>query len=497
MFKQKHKVVAKKMEGMMTAQEFKEYKCKYHHPDPQPITEYPVIVEAWAKEKKKYSRNIILSKHLTRPEDSKPVKSSHQKLIGNGNMLVIGGSGTGKTRSVILPNILQMNGSYVINDSTGDLLFTTGRLLKKHGYDIKVLDFTDAEHSNHYNPLYYIRTEQEVDLLIETIIFNTSMEHKSENDFWEQSERKLLSAVINYVVEGYTVGRTFSDVIDMLSLENPQDASKFNDIFKDLPEESSARKCFTEFNTIAQSTRHSIFISALCRLQIFIAPHINKITSSDDIEINSINEKKTAIFVIQGQDPTSSVITTMLYSQIRMNIYQKCEKNRKENDLAKYNPIPVFFMMDDLCHYCSMIPIELHHLSIVRMYGIHVLLTIDSISQLQKLYPDDWRYIIGNCSNIIYLGSYEINTIDFISKLTGQVVKKRKKNNHDEYVSLNILSTEQLCRLPEDMCIVYMQNFKPLLDQKYNLKEHPYYAQTADDDKNNAFNYKTELKEDQ
>lgn len=442
--------------------------------------------------------SMILSNNFYRPINSR-------KLIGNNNVLVVGGAGSGKSRFVIKPNVLQMNASYVITDPSGEMIYSLGDSLKKNGYKIKIFNISDMQHSNCYNPLHYIRDEAGVNMLIDCFIKNTTKDGAKGDEFFTNAERILYSACIFYLTEHCQdeSRKNFGSIINMINSSavdenNPNAKSPLDKLFDGLPKDSLAWKSYKSFKQAAGKTLKSIIISCVTRLQPFLTPQVANLTKYDNLELEKIGDEKTALFIITPQaDRTYAFLASMLYSQLFETLYNKGENQKKAGGSEQMH-IPVRCLMDEFANIGE-VPEFPSKLSTMRKYNISATVILQDISQIEAMYKDEWKTLVGNCSSIVFLGSQEPNTLKYFSEMLGKTTVKNKGRGNSmgkqKSASQNITNTardlrsaDELGRMAPDMCIVFTQNKRPVLDQKYNYERHPRYHLTAD--YNNEFGFK-------
>jgi len=484
--------------GFATKKELEEYNENYFTPDPPPITENLPVSYNPETDKDKYSQNMISSYHFTRPINSRA-------LIGNNNVMIVGGAGTGKSRFVIKPNMLQMNASYVITDPSGEMIRSLGRVLLNHGYKIKVFNISDMLHSNCYNPLKYIRSDVGVDMVIDCLINNTNGTNKGGDDFWEKAEKLLYSACIHYLVDFCQDDskKNFSGVMSLINAsqvdENNANAkSAVDELFEGLPQDSLAYKNYRAFKQAAGKTLKSIIISCVTRLRPFLTPTVANLTRKDDLEIEKIGDEKTALFIITPQaDRTFSFLSAMLYSQLFETLYFIGEQKGAATGDEQLT-IPVRCMMDEFANIGT-VPEFPEKLSTMRKYNISATIVLQDLSQIEAMYEKEWKTVTANCSTWIFLGTQEQNTLKYFSEQLGTttiVTKNRNKNKGSSGGSFGdqkreVMTAEELGRLPADECIVFTQNRRPVRDKKYKYETHPYYKQTGDYNDEFNFKYKT------
>lgn len=485
--------------GFMAQKELKEYADKYIQQDPEPI-EFSTVEDDLNAESSKYSQNIIMSSSFCRPNNSRD-------LIGNNNVLVVGGAGTGKSRFVIKPNILQMNSSYVVTDPSGEMITSLGSTLRDHGYKIKIFNIADMTHSNCYNPIRYVRDEAGVNMVIDCLINNTTKgSGGGDNQFFVDAEKLLYSACIYYLIDYCHVDsrKNFSSIMNMINSsnvneQNPQAKSPLDLLFDKLPTNSLAFKYYKAFKQAAGKTLKSIIISCVTRLQPFMTPQVVNLTKVDTLDLGKLGDEKTALFIITPQaDRTYSFLASMLYSQLFETLYHKGEQ-QKANGLSEEMNIPVRCLMDEFANIGE-VPEFPSKLSTMRKYNISATIVLQDIAQIEAMYKDNWRTLVGNCSSIIFLGTQEPNTLKYFSDLLGKKTIKSKSrgvskggkggsNKNFQNIGREVMTPDELGRMPADECIVYTQNMRPVRDKKYHYEKHPYYQYTADANNDYVFKY--------
>lgn len=486
--------------GFMSQKEMKEYSEKYIEKDPEPILDNLPITFDWKEDIDRYSRNIIMSNRFCRPINSRA-------LIGNNNVLIVGGAGTGKSRYYIKPNVLQMNSSYVITDPSGEMIYSTGKTLKEHGYKIKIFNISDMAHSNCYNPLKYIRDEAGVNMLIECLINNTTKgEGGGDNQFFVDAEKLLYSACIFYLLDFCQdeSKKNFAGVMNMINSSSVNEAdpnakSPLDMLFDKLPHNSLAWKYYKAFKQAAGKTLKSIIISCVTRLQPFMTPQVVNLTKIDNIELDKIGNEKTALFIITPQaDRTYSFLASMLYSQLFETLYYIGEQ-QKASGKSEEMKIPVRCLMDEFANIGE-VPEFPSKLATMRKYNISASIVLQDIAQIEAMYADNWKTLVGNCSTIIFLGTQEPNTLKYFSEMLGKMTIQTKSrgmshgtkngsNKNFQSTGREVMTPDELGRMPSDECIVFTQNMRPVRDKKYIYQNHPYYSQTADADEINGFQY--------
>lgn len=486
--------------GFMEKKDMEAYAKQYIAQDPPPIkTGLPVAFDP-EHDQEMYSQNIIMSQNFCRPINSR-------KLIGNTNVLVVGAAGTGKSRFVIKPNLLQMNSSYVITDPSGEMIYSVGGVLRDHGYKIKIFNISDMQHSNCYNPLAYIRDEAGVKMLIECLINNTTKgEGGGDNQFFVDAEQLLYSACIFYLIDFChdESQKNFAGVMTLINKSsvnemNPNEKSELDQIFDELPQSSLAWKYYKAFKQAAGKTLKSIIISCVTRLQPFLIPQVVNLTRVDTLELEKMGNEKTALFIITPQaDRAYSFLASILYSQLFETLYHVGEQQKAEGK-SEMLKIPVRCMMDEFANIGE-VPAFPSRLATMRKYNISATVVLQNISQIEAMYEDDWKTLVGNCSTIIFLGSQEPEVLKYFSEMLGKMTirvrsegvttgGKSGANQNYQSTAREVLTAEEMGRLPSQECIVFTQHMRPVRDKKYKYENHPYYDQTADKDDKLGFKY--------
>ena len=438
---------------------------------------------------KTYSENKILSQNVRIGLDGK----KHRRNL---NTLVIGGSGAGKTRFYAKPNILQCNTSFVCLDPKGELLRDTGNLLEKEGYVIRVIDLIDMSKSHGYNPFAYIQDDKDVLKLITNLIRNTTPKGAQSNDpFWEKSETALLEALCLYLInEAPDEDQNFSMVMEMIVAAEPKEDDEdyispldqlFIELENDKPE-SLALKQYKIYKQAAGKTAKSILISVGVRLAAFNLESIASLTHYDELELEKMGERKTALFaVIPDNDSTFNFLIGMLYTQLFQMLYYSA-------DIIHHGelPIPVHFMMDEFANVA--LPDEFDKLlATMRSRQIFVSIIIQNLAQIKALYKDAWESIVGNCDELYYLGGNEQSTHKFMSEYLGKETldtntygksSGRNGNYSTNYqqAGRELLTADEVRLLDNDYALLFIRGELPILDKKYNILKHPNVAYTKD-----------------
>lgn len=488
--------------GFMKKAQKEEYDQLFYKPDPPPITNYELQNpkgKPWEEISCWYSENMINSQNFTRPMNART-------LTGNNNVLIVGGAGSGKSRFVIKPNVLNMNASYIITDPSGEMIASLGKVLSNNGYKIKIFNISNKRYSNTYNPIKYIKKEEDVNILIQCLIDNTTKgEGGGDNQFFVDAEKLLYSACIFYLVDFCRdeSKKNFAGVMDMIISSNVDEKnadakSPLDKLFDTLPKSSLANKYYRAFKQAAGKTLKSIIISCVTRLQPFLIPQIISLTKTDELELEKIGEERTALFIITPQaDRTYSFLASILYSQLFMTLYDVAEK-RKAMMGDERLPIPVRCMMDEFANIGT-VPAFDEKLATMRKYNISATVVLQNLSQIEAMYDDKWKTIVGNCSTIIFLGSPEKENLEYFSEMLGEETIRTKSTSVNDgkggssksyqYTNRKVMTPDEIGVMPSDECITFTQGYRPVRDKKYKYEKHPYYPQTGDADDDNLFSY--------
>lgn len=435
-------------------------------------------------------KNMIFSKEVYMSMDIR-------KTYRNNNVMIFGGSGTGKSRFFAKPNIYQANCSFVITDPSGELLESTGSYLQREGYEVRVFNLAMMEHSNCYNPFKYIRDDQGVLTMINALIKNTTPKGSSSNDpFWEKAETALLQALCFFLVsECNEEDRNFSNVMKLLRCaevkEGQEDYDSTLDIlFKDLKEknpEHIAVRQYAVFKQAAGKTAQSILVSCSVRLAVFNMEVINKLTGTDDIDLSTIGDKKTALFCITPTaDTTFNFLVSLLYTQLFETLYHRAETECK----GKRLPVHVRFILDEFANIAGIPEFE-QKLATMRKFEISCAIIYQAMSQAKTQYKDEWETLIGNCDSFLFLGGSDATTLEYISKKLGKETI-RSVNNSRSYgkqgsysISHNktareLMTPDELSIMDNNNCILFIRGENPFFCTKYPLEKHPAYKYTGD-----------------
>lgn len=438
---------------------------------------------------KDYSSNKILSQNVRIGLDGR----RHRRNL---NTLVIGGSGAGKTRFFGNPNLMQCNTSFVVLDPKGEQLRDVGNLLEKEGYVIKVVDLINMNRSHCYNPFRYIKDDKDVLKLITNLIRNTTPKGSQTNDpFWEKSETALLEALCLYLLhEAPEEEQNFTMVMEMIAAaevkeDDEEYQSPLDELFERLEirnPNSLALKQYKIYKQAAGKTAKSILISVGVRLSAFNLESIASLTATDELELDLVGERKTAIFaVIPDNDSTFNFLIGMLYTQLFQMLYYQA-------DIVHGGalPVPVHFLMDEFANVA--LPDEFDKLlSTMRSRLIFVSIIIQNLAQIKGLYKDSWESIVGNCDTLYYLGGNEQSTHKFMSEYLGKETldtntygksSGRSGNYSTNYqqAGRELLTPDEVRLLDNDYGLLFIRGERPVFDKKYDILKHPRINETTD-----------------
>lgn len=438
---------------------------------------------------KDYFSNKVFSQNVRMGLDGK----KHRRNL---NTVVIGGSGAGKTRFYAKPNIMQCNTSFVVLDPKGEIIRSVGHLLEDNGYVIKVIDLIDMSKSLGYNPFHYIQSDKDVLKLITNLIRNTTPKGSSPNDpFWEKSETALLEALMLYLYHYAPEDeQNFTMVMEMLNYaevkEDEEDyESPLDELFKRLEmidSNSLALKQYKIYKQAAGKTAKSILISVGVRLAAFNLEELASLTKYDEIELEQIGERKTALFaIIPDNDSTFNFVVGMLYTQLFQMLYYQADYVH-----GGELPVPVHFLMDEFANVA--LPDEFDKLlSTMRSRQIFVSIILQNLAQIKALYKDSWESILGNCDETYYLGGNEQSTHKYISELLGKETldtntygksEGRSGNYSTNYqqTGRELLTADEVRLLNNNYGLLFIKGERPVKDKKYDLLKHPNIKQTLD-----------------
>lgn len=438
---------------------------------------------------KDYFANKVFSQNVRMGLDGK----KHRRNL---NTVVIGGSGAGKTRFYAKPNIMQCNTSFVVLDPKGEIIRSVGHLLEENCYVIKVIDLIDMSKSLGYNPFHYIQSDKDVLKLITNLIRNTTPKGSSTNDpFWEKSETALLEALMLYLYHYAPEDeQNFTMVMEMLNYaevkEDEEDyESPLDELFKRLEmidSNSLALKQYKIYKQAAGKTAKSILISVGVRLAAFNLEELASLTKYDEMELEQIGERKTALFaIIPDNDSTFNFVVGMLYTQLFQMLYYQADYVH-----GGELPVPVHFLMDEFANVA--LPDEFDKLlSTMRSRQIFVSIILQNLAQVKALYKDSWESILGNCDETYYLGGNEQSTHKYISELLGKETldtntygkSEGKSGNYStnyQQTGRELLTADEVRLLNNNYGLLFIKGERPVKDKKYDLLKHPNIKQTLD-----------------
>ena len=438
---------------------------------------------------KNYLENKLLSQNVRIGLNGK----IHRRNL---NTIVIGGSGAGKTRFYCKPNIMQCNTSFVVLDPKGEILRSEGYMLEKEGYVIKVIDLIDMSKSHGYNPFHYIQSDKDILKLITNLIRNTTPKGSQSMDpFWEKSETALLEALMLYLYHYAPEDeQNFTIVMEMLTYaevkeDDEEYESPLDELFHHLERsdpDSLALKQYQIYKQAAGKTAKSILISVGVRLAAFNLDSMASLTKFDELELDKIGERKTALFaVIPDNDSTFNFLVGMLYTQLFQMLYYQADYV-----YGGELPVPVHFLMDEFANVA--LPDEFDKLlSTMRSRQIFVSIILQNLAQIKTLFKDSWESIVGNCDELYYLGGNEQSTHKFISEYLGKETLDTntfgKSTGHSGSYSTNyqqtgreLLTPDEVRLLNNDYGLLFIRGELPIMDKKYDLLKHPNINETTD-----------------
>ena len=446
-----------------------------------------------------FANNVILSQTERLTMNNRPAQPKYAR---NKNTLVVGGSGSGKTRFFIKPNLLQMHSSYVLTDPKGTVLPEVGNALLKHGYRIKIFNTINFKKSMHYNPFAYVHDEKDILKLVTTLIANTKGEGKGGDEFWEKAEKLLYSALIGYIhYEAPEEEQNFSTLLEMINaMEVREDDEEFKNpvdlMFDELAERDPdhfAVRQYAKYKLSAGKTAKSILVSCGARLAPFDIKELREITAYDELELDTLGDKKTALFLIMSDtDATFNFLISMVYTQL-FNLL--CEK--ADDVYGGRLPVHVRCLIDEAANI-GQIPNFEKLMATIRSREISAALVLQAKSQLKAIYKDNADTIIGNCDSQIFLGGSERTTLKDLNTTLGKETidmyntgetrgTSQSYNMNYQKLGHDLMSIDELAVMDGGKCIVQVRGVRPFLSSKYDLTQHPNYPLTADADKRNLF----------
>ena len=447
----------------------------------------------------KFADNIILTKTERLMMSNRPPDPKNAR---NKNVLVVGGSGSGKTRFWLKPNLLQCHSSYVVTDPKGSIVVECGNALLKNGYKLKILNTINFSKSMHYNPFAYVHSEKDILKLVTTLMTNTKGEGSGGDPFWEKSERLLLTALIAYLhYEAPVEEQNFATLLEMLNTmqvledneeyQNPVDLL-FEELAKEKPNSFAGRQ-YKLYKLAAGKTAKSILISCGARLAPFDIQELRDLTMYDELQLDTLGDKKTALFLIMSDtDSTFNFLISMVYTQL-FNLL--CDK--ADDVYGGKLPIHVRCLIDE-CANIGQIPNLEKLVATIRSREISACLVLQARSQLKAIYKDNADTIVGNMDSQIFLGGSEPTTLKDLSEMLGKETidafnTSDTRGNSPSYgttfqkMGHELLSRDELAVLDGGKCILQLRGVRPFLSDKYDLTQHPNYKLTSDYDPKNIF----------
>ena len=444
-----------------------------------------------------FKDNIILTQTERLMMNSRP---KSPKFARNKNVLVVGGSGSGKTRFFLIPNLLQMHSSYVVTDPKGDVVINTGKTLLKHGYKVKIFNTINFDKSQHYNPFAYVRSDNDILKLVNTLIANTKGDGKAGDEFWQKAETLLYCALIGYIhYEAPEEEQNFNTLLEFLNAsdvreddedyENPVDM-----MMKELEEinpKHFAVRQYKKYKLAAGKTAKSILVSCGARLAPFDIDQVREITMYDELELDTLGDRKTALFLVMSDtDPTFNFLISMIYSQL-FNLL--CDK--AYNVYKGRLPVHVRCLIDETANI-GQIPNLEKLVATIRSREISACLFLQAKSQLKAIYKENADTIIGNMDSQLFLGGTEPTTLKDLSQALGKETidmysTGENRGNNPSY-SMNyqkngkeLMTIDELAVMDGDKCILQLRGVRPFLSDKYDVTKHPLYKETGEyDDRN-------------
>ena len=447
----------------------------------------------------KFSDNIILTKTERLMMSNRPPDPKNAR---NKNVLVVGGSGSGKTRFWLKPNLLQCHSSYVVTDPKGTIVLECGQAMLKNGYRVKILNTINFKKSMHYNPFSYVHSEKDILKLVTTLMTNTKGEGSGGDPFWEKSERLLLTALIAYLhYEAPVEEQNFATLLEMLNTmqvleddeeyQNPVDLL-FEELAKKKPNSFAGRQ-YKLYKLAAGKTAKSILISCGARLAPFDIQELRDLTMYDELQLDTLGDKKTALFLIMSDtDSTFNFLISMVYTQL-FNLL--CDK--ADDQYGGKLPVHVRCLIDE-CANIGQIPQLEKLVATIRSREISACLVLQARSQLKAIYKDNADTIVGNMDSQIFLGGSEPTTLKDLSEMLGKETidafnTSDTRGNSPSYgttfqkMGHELLSRDELAVLDGGKCILQLRGVRPFLSDKYDLTQHPNYKLTSDYDPKNTF----------
>ena len=447
-----------------------------------------------------FQNNVILTETERLMMSNRP---KNPKNARNKNVLIVGGSGSGKTRFWLKPNLMQCHSSYVVTDPKGSIVVECGKLLQRKGYKIKILNTINFKKSMHYNPFAYIKSEKDILKLVTTLIANTKGDGKGGDDFWVKAETLLYTALIGYIYfEAPENEQNFSTLIEFINAsevrEDDEDFKNPVDLMFDALEEKDpehfAVRQYKKYKLAAGKTAKSILISCGARLAPFDIRELREITAYDEMELDTLGDRKTALFIIiSDTDDTFNFLVSMAYTQL-FNLL--CDK--ADDVYGGRLPIHVRCLIDEAANIGQIPKLE-KLMATIRSREISACLVLQAQSQLKALYKDNADTIIGNCDSMIFLGGKEKTTLKDLSETLGKETidmfntsdtrgTQRSYGLNYQKLGKELMSMDELAVMDGGKCILQLRGVRPFLSDKYDITKHPNYKYLSDFDKRNTFN---------
>ncbi|MDY6084180.1 MAG: type IV secretory system conjugative DNA transfer family protein [Dialister sp.] len=465
----------------------------------------PKDIEPYVDEK--FQNNVLFTNTERLTMNGRP---KNPKYARNKNVLVIGGSGSGKTRFYVKPNLMQMHSSYVVTDPKGTIVVECGKMLEEHGYDIKILNTINFKKSMHYNPFAYLRSEKDILKLVQTIIANTKGEgEKAGEDFWVKAEKLYYTALIGYIFyEAPIEEKNFATLLDMIDAsEVREDDENYKNPVDRLFEQLEARnpthfavKQYKKYKLAAGKTAKSILISCGARLAPFDIQELRDLMREDDLQLDTLGDHKSALFVIiSDTDDTFNFVVSIMYSQL-FNLL--CDK--ADDKYGSRLPVHVRFLLDEFANI-GLIPKFEKLIATIRSREISASIILQAQSQLKAIYKDSADTIVGNCDSTLFLGGKEKTTLKELSETLGKETidlyntsetRSNQKSFGMNYQKLgkSLMSQDEITVMDGGKCIFQLRGVRPFLSDKYDITKYPNYKLLEDFDKKNVFDIEDFLK---
>lgn len=466
----------------------------YRHKNEEKLPLKEQLLQLLKPKRPEEEYNRILTQNFYQGIDSEKREQKYQRNL---NTLVVGGSGSGKTFFYAKPNIMQANTSYVVLDPKGELTQDLGGLLESKGYVVKVLDLKNMSKSHRYNPFRYLHTENDVQRLVTNLFNSTTPKGSKSNDpFWDNAAMMFLNALFFLIAEeAEPQNQNFAEVMDLLREAAVSEQNKEGNLVDMMIEEIRARderlgkqeqsmcvKCYDLYNLAAAKTKQSILITLAARLQKFDLPDVAALTMTDELELELVGERKTAIFaVIPDNDTSFNFLVSILYTQLFQELYHSADEIHKNEGMRL--PVPVHFVMDEFANVS--LPDDFDKLlATMRSRKIFVSIIIQNIAQLKTLFEKQWESIMGNCDEFLFLGGMEYETYKIISERLGKETIDTTTSQHQHgsrgsftttsnFAGRELLTPDEVGRIDNEEAILFVRNELPIRDKKYFTPKHP------------------------